>query len=173
MRVSVSERERHKARQRTGIALPHVSEDLDVGRDLLLRAVDAALSEKVDEELVAPSRAAAGEVCPGRGPVLVEPLQKDVLCLLRPHLRRPVLEHLAVTSLRERLLAHRCSVHREGNPLARSVCQYSAPSTRRSAYIYEAYHPIIKYQIRQLFPFSTFLYLYIIYYMQNGGRSQN
>lgn len=57
---------------RTGLASPHIPQDLNVTRDLLLGAVDAMFLEMLDEELVAPATAAARIRCPGRLPVLVE-----------------------------------------------------------------------------------------------------
>ena len=56
----------------TWLASPHVAEDLDVARDLLLCAFYAGLLEVIDEELVAPAAAAARIGSPGRLPVLAK-----------------------------------------------------------------------------------------------------
>lgn len=87
--------------KRTWVALPHIPEHLDVGRDLLLGAEDAVLVEVVDEILVAPARATTAEIRPGGAPVLAKAVEEDVLSVLGPDLRGAVLEHLAMTALGE------------------------------------------------------------------------
>ena len=60
------------AKSITWLPPPHIAQDLDVTRDLLLGSLNAVLVEVVDEELIPPPTAITRVGSPGRAPVIAK-----------------------------------------------------------------------------------------------------